>query len=220
MSPVRKASNRGRNIIGYFPSIKMKRMINFESLIERDLIYLLDYEQQVEQFWEQPLTIEYRKEGQKRKYTPDFHVLYAGRNVLLECKPWQLVDDADNQIKFAAARSWCWEQGWSFGIMTDAMLTVNWRLENVKLLTRFARYSIHSEIKGRVFAYLSTVTGAVRIADVMQAVNPEAPQNVLIPLLHMAFHHQVCIPLNGAKIATDSPIALRYTPSEKGILPL
>jgi len=48
MRPVRKATNRGKNIIGYFPSVKMGRMINFESLIERDFIYLLDFEQEVE----------------------------------------------------------------------------------------------------------------------------------------------------------------------------
>ena len=36
--PVRKVSNRGGNTIGHFPSLKMGRMIDYESLIERDLI--------------------------------------------------------------------------------------------------------------------------------------------------------------------------------------
>jgi hypothetical protein len=69
--PVRKVSNRGGNIIGKFPSIKMRRMIAFESLLERDFIYLLDYDKDVEWFEEQPLTIEYQHEGKRRHCIPD-----------------------------------------------------------------------------------------------------------------------------------------------------
>jgi hypothetical protein len=56
--PVRKVHNRGENIIGKFPSLKMKRMVSFESTIERDYLYLLDYEADITHFEEQPLTIE------------------------------------------------------------------------------------------------------------------------------------------------------------------
>jgi len=52
--PVRNVSNRGGSVIGRFPSIKMERMIAFESLLERDFIYLLDYDARVEWFEEQP----------------------------------------------------------------------------------------------------------------------------------------------------------------------
>jgi len=42
----------------------------------------------------------------------------------------------------------------------------------------------------------------------------------LVPLLHMAFHHQVSIPLNESKITLDSPISLTGHALEKGFLPL
>ena len=73
--PVRNVSNRGGNAIGRFPSLKMQRMIAFESLLERDFIYLLDYDAAVTWFEEQPLTIEYQHEGKLRHYTPDFHLV-------------------------------------------------------------------------------------------------------------------------------------------------
>ena len=38
--PVRNVSNRGGNAIGRFPSLKMQRMIAFESLLERDFIWV------------------------------------------------------------------------------------------------------------------------------------------------------------------------------------
>ena len=116
---VRKVSNRGGNVIGYFPSIKMQRMIAFESLIERDYLYLLDYELGVEWFEEQPLTIEYRHKGKPFHYTPDFHTVEAGRYVLVECKPHALVDKEENQRKFRAARTWCTNRGWKFRVVTD-----------------------------------------------------------------------------------------------------
>lgn len=220
MGPVRKATNRGRNIIGYFPSIKMGRMINFESLIERDFIYLLDFEPGVEQFCEQPMTIEYHYEGKKRRYTPDFHVVHSGQDLLFECKPKRMVDDPENQLKFEAARRWCSEQGWTFGLVTDERLTANFRVENVKLLTRFARYVVDAEVKGQIFAFLSSATGPIRIAEVMRTLDPETPQRLTIPILHMAFHHEVYISLNDERITVDSAIALSDSLPPKGFLPL
>jgi len=215
---VRKVSNRGGNIVGHFPSLKLGRMVGFESLIERDFVYLLDYEPAVEHFSEQPLVIEYQHAGRKRRYTPDFHVICGGHPFLFECKPAQLVDDPKNQIKFEAARSWCQEQGWTFGIVTDEHLASNWRIANIKLLTQFARYSIGPEIKGLIFGFLSSVPGPVKVSDVMQEVNQKEPQSVMIPILHMAFHHEVHIPLNDSKITVDSPIALSVFSDESGVL--
>jgi len=173
MNPVRKVSNHGKNIIGYFPSIKMKRMVSFESLIEHDFIYVLDFEPAVERFCEQPLTIEYQHDGKKRHYTPDFHIVHAGQDFLVECKPQPLVNDPVNQIKFQAAQQWCHMHGWVFGVVTDTHLTTSVRVENIKLLTRFARYVIEPETQGRVFAFLASVTNPVSISDVMRIVNPE-----------------------------------------------
>jgi hypothetical protein len=215
---IRKVSNRGGNIIGHFPSLKLGRMVVFESLIERDFIYLLDYESGVEQFSEQPLIIRYQHGDKKRQYTPDFRVVHRGHNLLFECKPAQLVDDSENQIKFEAARLWCHKQGWTFRVVTDEYLASNWRVKNVKRLTQFARYAIGPEIKGRIFAFLSSIPGPVKVSDVMQAVDRQAPQSVIIPILHMAFHHEVYIPLNDTEITVNSPIALSNFSSEREAL--
>ncbi len=220
MVPVRKAANRGKNIVGYFPSLKLGRMINFESLIERDLIYLLDYEPQVEQFCEQPLSIEYLHNGKKHHYTPDFHVRYAGQNLLIECKPKQFIDKIDNQVKFNAAQEWCQVRGWIFGVVTDEQLAATWRLENIKLLTRFARYVIPAEVKERILTCLAAATGPVKIAEITQSIHPTMPEAGLIPILHLAFHHQVYLPLAEAKINSETPVSLAAPSGETRWLPL
>lgn len=215
---VRKVSNRGGNIIGHFPSVKLERMVAFESLLERDFICLLDYETTVEHFSEQPLVIKYQHAGKIRQYTPDFYVIYRGHAFLFECKPACFVDKPKNQIKFEAARLWCQEQKWTFGIVTDEYLASNWRIRNIKLLTQFARYNIEPEIKGRIFAFLSSVPRPVKVSDVMHQANQKAPQSVIIPILHMAFHHEIYISLNDSKISVDSLVALSNFSDENGAL--
>lgn len=213
---VRKVSNRGGNIIGHYPSLKLGRMVAFESLLERDFVYLLDYEPAVMDFSEQPLTIRYVHENQPRRYTPDFQVLSHGHTWLCECKPAARVAEPRNQVKFAAARTWCQEQGWTFRVVTDVQLAANARVTNIKLLAQFARYPLNPAVQGRILAVLAERAHPLTIAEVMQQVQPQAPQAVLIPILRMAFHHEVHIPLNAAPITSASPITLTPSTEDQG----
>ena len=81
---MRKVSNRGGNTIGRLPSLKVDRMVSFESLLERDFIYWLEFEPMVSWFSEQPLTISYQHDQRTLRYTPDFHVMKQNQNFLVE----------------------------------------------------------------------------------------------------------------------------------------
>lgn len=214
--PIRKVSNRGGNVIGRFPSIKMKRMVAFESLIERDYLYLLDYELGIEWFEEQPLTIEHRHTGEAFHYTPDFHTVEAGRNVLVECKPHALVDKEENQRKFRAARTWCAGRGWEFRIVTDCDIRTGFRLQNVKLLTRYARHVVGPRTKGRIRALLHSAQAAMLIDDIVREIACTDFSAVTADILCMAFHHEVFIPLDDAPILRDTRVCLPSTPIRGG----
>lgn len=136
-------------MIRRFPSLKTRRMVAFESLIEQDYLYLLDFEPDVLSFSEQPLQIEYEWEGKTLHYTPDFHVIREKREELIECKPRKLVDRDDNQRKFRAAQEWCCNRGLCFRIVTEEEIRAGNRLNNIKLLTRHARARFSSEIVQR-----------------------------------------------------------------------
>ncbi|HEU5379687.1 MAG TPA: TnsA endonuclease N-terminal domain-containing protein, partial [Ktedonobacteraceae bacterium] len=75
--PVRNVSNHGGNMTGAIPSRKLGRMVHFESLTERAYIYLLEHDDQVTRYEEQPCTIHYHVEEQRRRYTPDFAVSWT-----------------------------------------------------------------------------------------------------------------------------------------------
>ena len=206
--PVRKVSNRGGNVIGRFPSLKLNRMVAFESLIERDLIYLLDFEPEVTWFAEQPLTISYPHKGKNLSYTPDFHIIRDGQNILVECKPQKYINTDTNQRKFAVAQAWCAAKWWGFQVIGDEQLRRGYRVRNVKLLTQFARYEIGSEVKSCIHAFLTNAPSPVRVAEVMVNVAPARPQAVIIPILHLTFHHELILPLDEAAISVDSPVKL------------
>jgi hypothetical protein len=215
MMPVRKVSNRGGNVIGHFPSIKMKRMVAFESLIERDYLYLLDYEPHVEWFEEQPLHVKYRHDDKERHYTPDFHIVEAGRKVLVECKPLALVDQEENQRKFRAARVWCAEHGWAFRVVTDQDIRAGFRLENVKLLTRYARHAVEPATKGRIYAVLHAVQAMISVDDLAQKITGSDFSAATAAILCMAFHHEIFVPLDNAPLLGSTSVRLPSVQSEE-----
>lgn len=209
MAPVRKVSNRGGNIIGEFPSIKMDRMVSFESLIERDYLYLLDYEPEVTLFEEQPFVIPYLDAGREHGYTPDFHIIRAGHHYVVDCKPAQKAIQKDEQIKFNAALEHCSGCGWFFGIVTDHQIRSGYRLGNIKRLKYYARHhAVTVEAKGYVYAILQKTNMPISIQQVQSQAGDYSPALILTVVLHMAFHHLVEIRVDAAPISVDSLIKL------------
>lgn len=207
--PVRKVSNRSKkNTIGDFPSFKMKRMIAFESLVERDGIYTFDFDPEVLAFEEQPFSIEYEHEKKKRHYTPDFLLKKLDHSVVVECKPVVFVDTHENRRKFDVARQWCDEHGYRFQVLTETELRTGFRLENIKLLTRFARQRIGPDIRSRVYAQLFSPGNDLTVNGLASHASPTNPRIAISAILHMAYHHEVVLPLNEAKITGDTLVSL------------
>ena len=199
-------------MIGLFPSLKMERMVAFESLIEQDYLYILDYDASVTAFEEQPVTIEYVLESKKHKYTPDFLVKRKESSELVECKPAPLVSKEENQKKFAAAKDWCKSKGWSFAIVTDQDLRSGPRLANVKLLTQYARLGITPETVQWVEGCLVDANNPFTLREGGQILYPNNPAQGISILLHFAFHHWIDISLDNQPICGSSLIWKKETP--------
>ncbi len=182
-------------------------MIAFESLIERDSMYTFDFERDVLAFEEQPLSIEYEHEKKKRHYIPDFLLKKPDHLVIVECKPAVFVDTPQNRRKFDAARQWCEEHGYHFQVLTDVELRTGYRLENIKLLTRFARQRIRPEIRSRIYDRLYAAGNDVTVRSLALHVSPTDPTIAISAIWHMAYHHEVALPLNEAKVTGDTPVS-------------
>lgn len=137
--PVRKIPKNYLTVTGGFASRKNGRMMGFESLLERDYMILLEFDDAVERFEEQPLKIPVKK-GVK-PYVPDILIHFNGsdrqlrRPLLAEVK--HTSDLARNREKydpkFERVREYATDRGWDFRIVTEKDIRIP-RLSSLKFL--------------------------------------------------------------------------------------
>jgi hypothetical protein len=206
---VRKVSNRSRhNVIGRFPSVKMRRMIQYESLVELDYIHLLEFDPAVSRYAEQPIKIPYRDYGKLRYYTPDFHVQKGGQNWLIECKSARFIETEDTKRNQSIADNWCPKNGYCYRVITDDEIRTGYRLTNAKFLIDYGRHNINSEIRARIIAILYTCKGSLTVGDLIHIIDAEHQDQVTIAIYHMAFHHEIEIATDDTPVSLESIVAL------------
>jgi hypothetical protein len=151
---VRKVVTRsGRHHRGKFPSIKLGRMVQWESFLERDAILHFEYHPLVVSYQEQP-SIEtfYDKSGELRTYFPDFRVDFDdGRELFVEVKPAEKLKDPQLRDRLDRIAARFKEQGRLFKVMTDVDIRREPLLGNLKRLHEVTRLG-HDDIDQRLIA--------------------------------------------------------------------
>ncbi len=154
------------------------RAISFESLLERDFLETVDFDDAVVNVSEQPVRIWFvGKNGRRRSYVPDFLVKRQTQpeqsadtdGYLFEIK---YRDDlfakwSDLKPKFKAARAWARERGYSFTILTEIEIR-NAHLQNVRLLNQYRKLLPHPGIEEKLAAE-AVITGEVSIKKLVNA---------------------------------------------------
>jgi len=170
--PVRKITNTGsRKNTGLVPSLKNERPIAYESLIERDCIYLFEFDDTVISFSEQPLRISYIIANKSHYYTPDFQVYYRNsKTVIFEVKPqttWDKIKENESKyLKYIAANRYCIANGFEFRILTDIDLRSGSLLKNIKFLFGYSRLEVPASVK----LYINNVLyqhGSISICELL-----------------------------------------------------
>jgi hypothetical protein len=139
----RVITNRGsRKVTGWFPSWKLGRMIKYESRLERDYLFLLDYDPAVVGVRGQWPRVRYLLDDKYRTYWPDFTVERTGKRQIVEVKPAEKARKLENVRRFRAIRQVCLNRGYEFVLVTDEAIRAQPRLRNVKLLWRYSRVPV------------------------------------------------------------------------------
>jgi TnsA endonuclease N terminal len=140
--PVRKVHSNGRTIVGYMTSTNNDRVIQHESNLEKDFIYMLKFDPHVafeKDVHDQPVKISYTEKGKKKNYVPDFLVKYSDRKqVLYEIKYQGYLKEfaKELKLKFAAARKYAKENGMTFKVITDVEIRTTY-LKSITFLDHF-----------------------------------------------------------------------------------
>lgn len=153
--PVRKVGRTYRSVSGKKAGSKTNGLQAFESTLERDLITLLDFDDDVLCYQVQPVTIYY----ESSRYTPDvavyFHEGLDRKPVLYEVKyTAELLEKQEElQPKFDAAKEYAANNGYEFKVITEIEIRTD-RLYNSKFLCRYTKPAPNLLLAGELIVLL------------------------------------------------------------------
>ncbi len=131
----------GVHFRGKFPSLKLNRMVHWESTYERDAILHLEYHPLVVSYQEQPsVEIYYDAGGGYHQYVPDFRALFeSGKELFIEVKPERSLAVREVREKLAAIAKRFEEQGRHFRVLTEKDIRRQPLLGNLRAVHRGAK---------------------------------------------------------------------------------
>lgn len=193
--PVRKVKSNGRTIVGYVPSLNSLEVIQHESKLEKDFIYILRFDPNVVSVRDQPLSIQYSLEGKKKTYTPDFLVEYKnGLKVLFEVKYTFHLEKLKMELrsKFAAGRKYAKENSIQFKIITEKKIR-NEYTSNVIFLDQFRTDSVDLVLMQRITKAMLVKKECSGNELLSSIACDDSDFNQLIrPFWVLVFHGKIC----------------------------
>jgi hypothetical protein len=121
---------RQRHMPGRWFSTTAGRFLEYESLLERDWMLLMDFDREVDGICEQPLRLRYRRDGRAASHVPDL-LVWRGADgpELCDVKSSERLEDPDFRSQVEAMRLACGEAGIGYRVLSepDRQLLVNVR---------------------------------------------------------------------------------------------
>ena len=144
---------------GIFPSLKNGDAFFFESSYELRAFEILEIISEVRSFQRCPFVVEYSYEGCIHKYHPDIIAEDCFENrIIIEIKPYKRVGEILNQIKFEAARKFCYEHGIIFSVWTEKHLSKR-EVRNDGAFRDVHRFLMVDVKPGELLGYLMNLQG-------------------------------------------------------------
>lgn len=173
---VRKPTNGcPRKHIGRFPSLKSKTSEWFESLLERDMLHLLEIDPGVVFFRTQPLIIKWTTSDQPHFHIPDILVVRRNTKQIIEVKPEEKTLEEEFILRTKYVSAICRQRGFEYCVVTEKFIQQEPRLSNVKLLFKYSRTDLSQSHQAQLYGFfkeretatvreLETIFGFTRIA--------------------------------------------------------
>lgn len=175
---------------GKYPSWKMGRMMQWESVHEGNAMRILDASPHVTAFHEQPCEIIYSMNGEQRRHYPDFMVIEGNLREFWEVKTEADANSAEVAERTAFLTELLPEYGYSYRVVLAEALAKQPRLDNVKRLNKLGRQPIsilEQERVRRLFTHEPVITWGM-----LEQVSPQTLRNVS----RLILEGKLCIDFN------------------------
>jgi hypothetical protein len=160
MERQKESSNSARKkplrYLNKFSSLKLKEIVVTRSPPEHDYLFLLEADSGAIRYRSQPGPIFFSFESKRHRYTPDFLVFRRNKIQIIEVKPEKRLVEDWNSVLFAMATRACREREWEFTVVSDTMIRRQPRLDNLKLLYKYAGTQLDSEHQISSISFLSS----------------------------------------------------------------
>lgn len=196
--PVRKITAGYCNVTSRLPSRKLGRMVDAESTLERDFFLLLEYEDNVAWYEEQPLSIDFDHNKRSKTYTPDALVLRRSQEgefyTLYEIKPRSELFKNWKKLKpkLKAAIKKCASEGWKFKIVTEVEIRSQY-LKNIEFIELFKQTSSPCEDALRI-----------TLADTLEELGTATPEELISATFHNFSNRAEALPVMWRMIGDGS----------------
>ncbi|OIQ84242.1 hypothetical protein GALL_339330 [mine drainage metagenome] len=185
--PVRKIPKNYLMVTGTFSSAKNGKSLGYESLLERDLMILLEFDDSVKSFEEQPVKVPLVANGKKLKpYVPDILIHYFPSpsgdiqiSVLGEVKHSDDLkkNKAKYASKFDAASQYANKRGWDWRIFTEKEIVTPY-LDNLKFLREYHSSEPEPSLIAQVIKHMGNIHGSIKVETLLHELCP-SEDNVL-----------------------------------------
>ena len=194
---IRKIKKSHISVTGYFSSYKNKRQINFESKLEHDFYLLLEFDEQVKSYKEQPFNIYYIYQDKKRRYTPDALVNYIKKKKkVFEVKPiFKIQNDIELKEKIELQKQKIKkEKNLELSIFTDANIDKIY-MDNIKIIYNFAFIKENKEIENKIKNELLKLNIQIQIKELLDRItNNQFDRLKYIPYIwNLVFNNPRCV---------------------------
>ena len=145
----RKAVTRsGRGVRGYSASLKMRKMIPWESTLERDAILHLEFSQGIKNFWAQPQKFFFYENDQQKFCYPDFRAEGIDRGFThIEVKPLSKLKCPVLRARLGEIKRAHEQQGIDYQIWDETFIRREPRLTNLKQMA-YHLPGLNDDLKG------------------------------------------------------------------------
>lgn len=205
MSSVRRIVNtNSKKNIGKFPSLKLGKVVWWESLIERDYLFYLEFDAEVSSYEAQPFRVRFTLDGKRRSYTPDFLVYRRSQKQVVEVKPEKKAAREEFKAFCRVIATVLKVHGYEFLVVTETDVRVRPKLENIKMLWRYARRPVHPQHRRlcREFFHRVSSSEQARLGELMAFLRAEGvrKETAYTLIYQGAIATDLMIPLSEASV--------------------
>jgi hypothetical protein len=167
---------------GKFPSLKLNRTVCWQTLLERDFIYLLEFDPNVLSYKERPFSINNASVNLRQDYVPGFLVERPNKKQVIEVRVEEQAKE--NTELYRSIASVCCREGYEFLVVTESKIRVQPLLDNIKLLWRYAITTLSPQHQILCLGFMNgrlntTFRDAVRFFE-----SENAPKQVVYALIY------------------------------------